>query len=205
MSITQESPDPQPENNEQQLEPTVHIPLDPAVVTCPAAAQNNTSDPSVTAQIHNYNRSPLYRIPEELLLIILEQFDLTIPADLAAIFSLARVSSLPRRLALGAFKDSHPSVAERYHHGPRFPMFDLTRGLLAGAASLDIARYLLPADMLCGGCLARSAAGLSTAGAGGEVVVSRPWEKGAVWNKCKFQGREGGWGIARDVIWLIIL
>ncbi|KAK4228115.1 hypothetical protein QBC38DRAFT_454665 [Podospora fimiseda] len=52
-------------------------------------------DPFVAATIHNHKFSAICKLPEEILIMMISQLDLTDPIDLVAIFCLGRVSTAP--------------------------------------------------------------------------------------------------------------
>ncbi|KAK0735705.1 hypothetical protein B0T21DRAFT_384489 [Apiosordaria backusii] len=155
-----------PQGNDQQLESVVNFPQDRAM-----SPIQDIRDHLIVARLHNIEYSPLYRIPKELFLIILKQFDLNITADMAAIFCLARVSSLLRRHVLESYKK--PDDSYFYHWS-----------ICRTVGAQNMTRHLLRKDLLCNTCLSRSDLRMTRTG----EVVSRHPRGRSLWNGCKFGG-----------------
>ncbi|KAK4199678.1 hypothetical protein QBC40DRAFT_175764 [Triangularia verruculosa] len=143
----------------QQRHPEIDAPQVPAKATL-----QDTRDPLVIAKFHNRDYSPLYRIPEELILCIIEYFDPTVSADLAALFCMAQVCEPLRRCVRGKWF--------------------LEEALDGMESAKNMVKYFLRQDLLCARCLPRSDLRMTRAG---EVVPRHPYDK-PIWSGCKFEG-----------------
>ena len=134
-------------------------------------------DPLVTAELRNYESSPLYRLPEELLDMVLNE--LSSDNDLVSLFCLRHVSRLLRRLVAGnptfkkasspllegnykvlcqATKIREKATGNTHQDGTNWADWRLSPRILKSFGLTDRVnlRDLLKRDRLCSNCLAES-------------------------------------------------
>ncbi|KAK4199654.1 hypothetical protein QBC40DRAFT_297337 [Triangularia verruculosa] len=134
------------------------------LATSPA---REAEDPMVTAHRHNYKFSPLYKLPEELVLMIVKDLHSSkTPSSLAALFCLAHVSRLTRRIILELYGFDWIHM--------RCSLFGFQRHVSRDGDPKEVACTLLRKDLLCTDC------------------SSRTCGQQNIWSRCKFQAAQGG-------------
>ncbi|OIW28206.1 hypothetical protein CONLIGDRAFT_681184 [Coniochaeta ligniaria NRRL 30616] len=151
-------------------------------------------DPLVTASIHNYRSSILYRLPEEIFLLILDQIRRS-DDNIITYFCLRRVSRLFRRLvhADPTFLKHAVQATESYgmvrcalahpNHNLRtsMPWFRERFDVLPDATRNTLCRYLRK-DQICPSCLKHCELNGAANGHSGKIPYGS-----AVWTGCKFR------------------
>ncbi|KAK4671148.1 hypothetical protein QC764_602930 [Podospora pseudoanserina] len=172
MNPHQEEPKP-PEDNHQQPESIANSSENEAAV-------HDTRDPVMVARLHNREHSRLLKLPEELILKIVKRVNLDLAVDVAAVFSLGRVSQVLRRIIkhdlAGPLWPSLAILSSRYGFEPP-SNYIRTRG------AQDAIRYCLRKDLLCKTCLPRNDLRMTR---NGRVVPRHPSGK-RLWDRCKFE------------------
>ncbi|KAK3984907.1 hypothetical protein QBC44DRAFT_385341 [Cladorrhinum sp. PSN332] len=133
-----------------------------------SSVQHAILDPFVAATIHNHKFSGIYRLPQEILDMIISRFNPRVPSHLAAIFCLARVSRLLRHNIVHLYR-----LAGKPRGMPKYYSVD----------ARNMVKYLLRKDLLCDACFSRS--NIKINGAGQVVCHGRQ-----IQNRCKFWGRQ---------------
>ncbi|KAK3934623.1 hypothetical protein QBC46DRAFT_273420 [Diplogelasinospora grovesii] len=135
-----------------------------------ASTTESPKCPLVAATLHNCQHSPIYRMTEEILMIIMKHLD----ADILTQHCLRRASRLFRRLILGSHYrpySPNPGVDDMRYLWDLNDEYWTLRGFEPG--HMDMLRSRLRNDQLCTACLQSS-------------ELNRTSENSLAWIGCKF-------------------